>query len=646
MSEAGANAEFVQSRLGVITPRRIAFLFLLCLAAGQLVSSAGLFTVDEYFYVRAAEAMAEEGMLSFRQFDVHGAPALDMNFARPGAEAGLLAPQYPSGYAILAAPFFLLFGIKGLMLLNAFCGGISLWLTIRIARKAGADEVAAFWSAGLLVLGTYWSSYVYAIWPHMVSLAVMLGVADRAIAAAKGDMRAALVAGLIAGVGQNVRIDMVAIVPVIVVWLRAFGVHQNRLAAIIFLAGFAPGLLLATSLNFLKFGVFNPFTYANAVASNDPSKFLLLGILSVAGIAAVLAIDPKKAGAAIVARPRLSAALLLAPLFSPQFRALLHGYWYELVDSQSYAHLGRQVGIDRNEWGWLVFYGLSKKALVESVPFAVLAIFPIVKVFSGKAHAIETLLLMIGAAIATLYSLNMTDSGLGLNARFLIPLLPLISIIAVIEFKSQLEQSSLGRLDVVKWMSVGFAAFFALRTARISSDKLATPLDLYPQLAIAALLFLLIAAFIWRPEKKTAATVVVWSAVAFGSAAAINLSDFIFDQSYRRHVAEQSELYEGSVPRDALLFTSWPTLFAKAATEGLAVAYPAISDPEREVAAISAYRAAGRCVFAQGDAAIAHLKGMGLPLEKVGLGPEFMLGGIAILRDPGARCGLIRGVQA
>ena len=64
-----------------VSARTLALLFALAVFAGWIAAPGGLFTVDEYFYLRMAEAFANEGALTFRQFDVAGAPALDV----PGA---------------------------------------------------------------------------------------------------------------------------------------------------------------------------------------------------------------------------------------------------------------------------------------------------------------------------------------------------------------------------------------------------------------------------------------------------------------------------------------------------------------------------------------------------------------------------------
>lgn len=627
-------------RRGGVIPRVIICAVIAAVLLGWALSSIGLFTIDEYFYLRAAEAMADDGALSFRQFDVAGAPALDMNFAKPSHEEGRLVTQYPSGYALLAAPFYKMFGMKGLTLANALAGLLSLWLTGRISRALGADGTTSVLAISLLALASFWSTYLYAVWPHMIALAIMLGAIDRAIKAGEGDIRGALAAGLLVGLSQNVRIDMIVMAPAILVWLRLFCTGKTRLASSIFALGLAPGLAIAAWINWLKFGVFNPFTYENAVASNDPSDFAMLAAAAAAAIIAVFVFDLRKlASAPRVVRAVVIGISILTVFAVPQGRALLGGFWYALVDAQSYPHLDRQIGIERNEWGWLVFYGFSKKALAQSLPFIGLLIFPVVRLFRGAMTRGEGLLFLFMGAVATLYAFNQTDSGLGVNARFLIPLLPPVAILSAIEFQRLASLGMFSALQSLRFALIAFGAFLALRFSILSPGPFAVPLDLYPQLALAAVVAAAALLGSLRPSAATARPGCRAAALAFGAAAAIGMTDVIRDQSYRNYIDGQSALYEAEIPSDALVFTSQPILFARAAAGGLGVAYPGLAETAAEKDAISRHQLAGRCVYAQGQEATDWLtRKIGLAGTPKSLGPGLLLGGLMAARGNPTGC--------
>lgn len=628
-----------ERRRARVSPRIAAIALVATILIGWAASPSGLFTVDEYFYLRAAEAMANAGALDFRQFDVAGAPALDMTFAKPSDAEGRLAPQYPSGYALLAAPFYAMLGIKGLTLLNALSGFLSLWLTLRIARALGADAQTSLLALAILALATFWSTYLYAVWPHMLALAIMLGVVDRAIKAGEGDIRAAIAAGFLTGLGQNVRIDMIVLAPAVVVWLRLFCSGPTRFSSVLFTLALTPGLAIAAWTNLMKFGVFNPFTYDNAVASNDPSAFTILAAAAAAGVFTVVTFDCRKALRAPAVRAALAGLILLALIAIPQIRALPGGYWYALIDAQSYQHLDRQIGIERNEWGWLVFYGFSKKALAESLPFIALLTFPIVRLFRGAMTRGEGLLFLVMGAVATLYSFNQTDSGLGLNARFLIPLLPPAAILCVIEFRRLAHEGQLNSMRSARLALIAFTGFLALRFSILSPGALAVPLDLYPQLALAAGLAALSLLHAVRPSAESAGRVASLAALTFGAAAAISATDLIRDQAYRSHIEKQAALYGAELSVDGLVFTAQPILFAKAAANGLGVAYPGLAPAAEELTVVGRYQETGRCVYAHGEEASERLSGeLGLSGALKSLGPAFAQGGIWAAGGNPAEC--------
>lgn len=609
----------------------------LALIFGWLLSSTGLFTVDEYFYLRMAEAMAGEGALSFRQFDVAGAAALDMTFARQAGEAGRLIPQYPAGYALIAAPFYALFGAKGLTLVNAVAGFVVLILTFRLARRLFDDDRFALVAVGILALATYWSTYLYAVWPHMLALAIALGAIDLALRAGEGDRRAAIAAGCLIGVGESVRIDMIVLAPAIIVWLRLFCEGETRKLALIFIGATMAGLACAAGLSWLRDGAFALFSYDNGVAANDVSDFIPLAILAATTLIAVIMFDFQRVipfGAKSLIALLVGAAIILLLAAKPAL-LIAHGFWYALVDAQAYAHLDRQYGIVIDEWGWLSFYGFSKKALLQSAPFAVLAILSVVRLLRGGAHRVEALLIIVSGAVAALYSFNETDSGLGLNARFLLPLLPAIAILAAAELRLLAEEAGLAPRPMLIAASAAALAFFILRFSNNEAGPLRTPIDLYPQLVLAAFLFGAVCLYAIGRSQQRALIAALLGAAAIGAGASIGASDFIQDQAYRNYVAGQARLYRAIMPGDALLFTSRPALYGEAAAVGLAVAYPGVNEAAAEKAAIDAYHAAGRCVYAHGTGALEWAVKTGLFAAPTELPNAYSQGAIArLLANP------------
>jgi hypothetical protein len=440
----------------------------------------------------------------------------------------------------------------------------------------------------------------------MIALALTLAVVDRTLASREGEFGAIAAAGLISGFAQSIRIDMIVLAPTIILWLRLFCAGDTRRRAAVFAASLTPGLLLAAALNYLKLGEFNPFAYDNNVIANDERAFLPLAVAAGALLAFVLAVDVRRLFRRRKSRPAAWALALAgvgALCFAPAFAGLARGYWYALIDAQSYEFLDRQIGIVRDQWGWLNFYGFSKKALAQSAPFLPLAIYPVFRFFRGELQPGEALLLILSAAFATLYSFNQTDSGLGLNARFLLPLLPAISIIAALEVQRLQKQSGVRPFVLARYAFAGALFFLILRFAAAGPGPLATPLDLYPQLLLGALLIAAVAVHEFAGGKRTGAMLATIAALALGAGAAISATDFVRDRSYRSYVEREGARLMAFIPDDALVVTSRPSLFVRGATAGLSVAYPGINDVERERAAISAVQRVGRCAYAQGKEA-------------------------------------------
>jgi hypothetical protein len=148
------------------------------LLAVWAITPPGAFTIDEFLYHRMAATMASEGRLSIVQMWLNGVPATNMGYAFPIA-GGRAMPQYPSGYAVLAAPFYAVGGVKGLMLLNTLAALLCLWSTFRIARRLGADGDAATLAVWLLVAGSYITTYTASIWPHALATAIAMASARR-----------------------------------------------------------------------------------------------------------------------------------------------------------------------------------------------------------------------------------------------------------------------------------------------------------------------------------------------------------------------------------------------------------------------------------------------------------------------------------
>jgi 4-amino-4-deoxy-L-arabinose transferase-like glycosyltransferase len=241
---------------------------LIAIAAGILIyagafAPVGLKLIDEVIYNAAAVSFADRGALIVENgWDRFGADALRINFLVPGPHG--LASQYPPGAAVLGAPLQRLFGLQGLILLNALAAMATLFVTRAVARSAFGREDVALSAVLLLVLASFWVEYAFGIWPHslgtlMVLIAFWAGLRGLAADPAAA-LRWAVLAGSVAGAGLLIRADTVLIVPALAAAAILFAPRPWSMIGA-GLAGLAPFVALASWVNHYKFDRWNPLTY-------------------------------------------------------------------------------------------------------------------------------------------------------------------------------------------------------------------------------------------------------------------------------------------------------------------------------------------------------------------------------------------------
>lgn len=421
----------------------LAGLSLLYAVHALLFAPAGFLTTDEFLYTAVTERLTVAGTFFFDNgFPEFTSPTLRLLFLTP-TPAGL-ASQYPAGYAFLAAPFYLLSGIRGLILLNTLAAVGLLWLTYRLAKLLFGDEDLALNAALILGLATFIADYAFAILPHAVAGLFMLAAATGAAESQRredGALTPALVGGLMLGLGINIRVDVVMLAPLLAAWLiTSASAPWGRVAALGL--GMVPGLAVASLLNDLKFGTLNPIAYSgdwtnrtdNVVSLADYA--FLLPLLT-AGALAVVALSFRRVrewtlgwrGAAIAAGTL--AVVIANPFTGPLVLRMLKGFYVLLIDLQAYDYIGRYSGqVTVLDGGWLLFAGNVKKALFENLPYGGFLALPLVGLFQRRWRAEYGLLFLLPAAWFGFFALNQWHGGQATNLRYFSPQLPFLAILA------------------------------------------------------------------------------------------------------------------------------------------------------------------------------------------------------------------------
>lgn len=599
--------------LADVSPFTLASLLLVGIfAIGAFLTAPYAFSVDDVVYIEMARAMAERGSFTLGgNSGVEGAPVLTTMFTLP--VKGEAVPQYPGFYGIVAAPFYALFGVRGLVLMNALACAASLLLTFKIADRLWHDRRLAWTAMALLGVCTFLPAYGFAIWPHMLALAAILAATERALAAtehAETPRHGSLVlAGLLAGLAFNLRIDAVLGAVALFFWLRLFAAPSRRSAALAFAAGVFPALILSSLINHAKFGHFMPFYYAPAGKGANVSQYTAL--LGAAGLAVILAfaVDTSRAwvhrSVSFATRPRMIALLLAAALLVVALSASVRSYLYNIyvltVDLQQVSDRQLINGIARLDNGYVSFSGLTKTALLQSVPFAVLALAGVWAFLRGRDVKENALgLMMIGAAIC-FFAIRQWHGGFGHNMRYLLLALPFICILSarpLLSLLGQLDARSL-RLD----LALGaISILLALRLAALAGPESTGFLwSVYYAPLWLAVLFA--SAGLWRaigPQTRRAAHVFqITAGAVLAMSAAISFDDLTGHTNRVANYRSTVERTRLAVPEGALMVTMLEPHMLDIRRMGAFQIHPSWTPRETVAAAMQAFLKDGRCVFVQ-----------------------------------------------
>jgi hypothetical protein len=422
----------------------IAACLLLTLVASLLFAPNGHLSVDEGVYHMMVQSFSSTGSLNvWNGYEEFPSPELTLPVLR--ANGDMLVPQYPPFATALAAPFYLLAGYQGLYILNALSFIGTVGFTLLIVRVLFRDRGLALDACLILILATYAWQYAQAAWPHALSMLFVTGavyctVASLQAAGSRASLSLALAAGLIAGFGTGVRLDVSFVLPALLLPL-AFTSPWRPWHALAVCVGTAPGLALLAIANHLKFGVASPFSYGVA-GSGSASGLLPYLPVVFAGVAATAAawVGTRPRGRAWLASHKLAAGLgaasfltllMLTPIGWEVAWRFAHGAYLLIVDLRI-RDLGiTEPGLTRGPGGGMIYLGSLKKALLQSCPYLVALALPLAALARGgrDRFALGQLFLVPAAYIAA-YSYFAWHGGQAFNLRYFVPILPFTSILA------------------------------------------------------------------------------------------------------------------------------------------------------------------------------------------------------------------------
>ena len=304
--------------------------------------------------------------------------------------------------------------------------------------------------------------------------------------------------------------------------------------------------------------------------------------------------------AAVALALALCAALLATPLRDICWR-IAKGAYVLVVNLQAHSAY-YQEGVERNQFGQLLFWGYPKKALIQSLPYLPLIGLPAFHFFRGKnVSAVALCLLAIAAPIA-FYSLNEWHGGGSYNMRYFMPALPFIAILSaagLAELTRRAGAPSRAALMAVVVAAAG--SYLLMQEIAHGSERLLAPASLYPQWAIAAVLTVSVAYYLRTKSGSRFALIASLCALAYG--AAINLYE---EAGHEKTRAEQLALSRDAsrpIAAGSLILTTTPLVLRPAEANGAFVMAASKSTAPEAVQAADAFMQAGRCVYIHNPAA-------------------------------------------
>ena len=431
-------------------------------------ASTGAYNIDELVYLAMFAELTDNGRFTIQNgYELFQAPELLLQILRPEPD-GVVA-QYPHGFVIFSAPFWALAEERGVIVLNTLSTIAVMVLTWLTAHRLFLDRAVAGFSALTFALATFAVDYAFAIWPHAFSNAIVwfaifcaasawrescgsdIDEITGATMSTKPSVRTGsnwknkaaswtLVAGVAVGFGTSVRVDAIIAAPILLIWVTVFW-RKPFSSIAIFLIGLVPGLLFCSILNEIKFGQFFPISYGSHVGGGtNLAGYAKLLPLAAVGSLAALAVGFQSVRSVlrgkrwILAAACLVIGLSIVPTTRDLILQLAEGGYVLGIDMQSLDLTKHGRGAMITPDGTMLMFGIPKKALLQSMPFMLLGIILLPRLFSGQQSAQLALLLLLVFMWLTPFAFKSWHGGMSNNMRYLSPAIPAISILTGLVF--------------------------------------------------------------------------------------------------------------------------------------------------------------------------------------------------------------------
>lgn len=503
-------------------------------------ASPGFYNVDETVYFMAAHALFSTGSLGVENgFEAFGSNDLKIWLLIAGPSG--LAPQYPAGSAIAAAPLIPILGKHALMAINVAAAVGVLFATHALARRLFGDVRTADLSIIILAVCTFFTEYAVGHWPHMPSVfftILALWVFLSAMVRDRHAWRLAFWSGLAVGAGLLFRLDGVLILPPIAAAAILYAVRPWQ----VILgggAGLLPAMILLSMTNHLKFGTWNPISYGSSGGAIDPTSHLGAGIAMLLVLAMLVALRQFGDGTArtrwivLIAFAAVCAALAVSPVSSVVTK-FTTGAYALLIDSTAIVDPRAEVAAQAD--GTLLFWGLPKKALGQSLPWLGALGLLLGSAFGARRRAV-TIVLLVFAAWTLPFILRSWHGGLGSNMRYFLPVVPLLAILTAWIVHRLSGQVDRGRLALLRGALIG--VLIAVLWIVMMTGRGAQLHQIIATYILCAVFLICLAAGFWR-NRFAALSALTAIGAGLGLSAFFAVSDFATTQKHRAYMDAHS----------------------------------------------------------------------------------------------------------
>ncbi len=417
--------------------KHVIFLLLIFIICFSLYVPA-LFSVDDMGYYLMGKSFAEEQTFrvwtGYEEFKTTAFGIFQPVYSLSGDS---LYVKYPPFYAFISAPFYKLFHLRGLFILNilSFAGTIYflylLSLSLFDSKKMGERVVLVY------VFATFSVEYAIGLWPHMLSVFLVVSGAYFFIKYLKSEDAGIFnISAAIALFGLSIGVRLQNIVFLGIAFAAMILLKKDLKA--VFTAAVAGGsfLIIEGAINKERFGSFDPFSYGHYKGKNlgyylqYPEYFVLFGLFALLFFlfARKRKLSPKIKYSII----GVSFLILVTAFLSNRVIRGIFYYWAytlycNLVDLSAFY---KKSGLIIGDSGAILYGGVVKKSLLQSCPYLILSFLSPFIIFKEKGNRSVSIflssLLVIPLAFISSFFFH---GGYAFNIRYALEFLPFAVIL-------------------------------------------------------------------------------------------------------------------------------------------------------------------------------------------------------------------------